>query len=164
MKNFKFLSVLLLFTSLLIFSCSVDESINENVVSELNLKGKDHKELIGKIINGTATITVDKSKLLKDWNTRLLTLNRSLNTKLNQLEIKVNTDKDLILVASSKEYSSSRILLVEGNNIFVVSLAGVTITCETVSCASNTGCEARRTGDCSPCSGDCKKTTTITDL
>lgn len=41
---------------------------------------------------------------------------------------------------------------------------GGTLSCHTVSCANDIGCTPTNAGlgwHCSPCSGDCKKTTTI---
>lgn len=52
-----------------------------------------------------------------------------------------------------------------GGYIVNAGTAGTTCTCKTVSCSSNWGCDSEVIGGackCSPCTGDCEKTTTTT--
>jgi len=77
-----------------------------------------------------------------------------MNAKLKSLSL-VKTNGEYYLKGYGDEYKST-MLLNKNSGGFLTSAA---VTCTTSSCAYSHGCEAKRDGTCSPCSGDCTKST-----
>lgn len=129
--------------------------------------------VIGKMVDGVPQITINKENVLQRWNEFLLA-DGNIDARLENLEIvKRNGDEGdkYLLIAKGREYKSS--ILIEfdeetGSFMFTNGNGGVigggTLTCTTKACSTSSGCEAYPISGCSPCKGDCSKSTTCPHL
>ncbi len=115
------------------------------------------KTVIGKLENGLAVLTVDKSKMIATYNEKLLKLS-GIDGKFTDVSIKITSDKQYFLVFKGNNYSSSFLVTPENSTLFVAP----TISCTTSECASEEfGCTPTVSGTaCRACSnkGKCTKT------
>ncbi|MCZ2130832.1 MAG: hypothetical protein LC109_11280 [Bacteroidia bacterium] len=115
------------------------------------------RTLIGYIENGNAVLSIDKSKMLSTYNSKLLKLS-GIDAKFSDINIKSTTDKQYFLVFKSATYLSTFSVIAENSQLFAV----VTISCTTSDCASEEfGCTPKVSGvACWPCNnkGKCTKT------
>lgn len=124
--------------------------------------------IAGEIINGTPTLTMEKSAILKAYNSNLLKYS-GIDGQFTDVSIKSGVGNIYFLLFTGKNYRSSLMLINNGGK-----LAPSGTSCTTPDCASEPhGCEVTYgTGPnvgtvyCSPCGnqGRCIKTSTNTSL
>lgn len=112
--------------------------------------------MVGKMINGLPTVTIDKNKYLDAWNV-FLHDNYNINAGLTKMEI-VRTNNGYNLLARGSSFKSSIFVTYNiSDGAFMINSGSV--SCTTTACSSTSGCEAWG-HSCTECSGDCTKTTT----
>ncbi len=111
---------------------------------------------VGKIKKGVPTFTGDASKMLPIWN-NFLAEQTHINANLKSIQI-IKKGNIYLMIARGNTYKSSiQIQYNSSKNIFL--MPNNTCTCTTSACSSTEGCESLGT-KCTPCNGDCVKSST----
>ena len=150
MKFLKFFFIIGLM--IITYSCSKDDNNKSKTNLNQNIEATSRSSAIGQIVNGTPKFTGNATAILTSWNNSL----PGLNPNLTQLSISQNLEGAYIIVATGDEYKSTRLLQLDGTVLSYNGGSGT--TCTTKSCSHDHGCEVTVDGRCSPCSGDCTKT------
>lgn len=118
-----------------------------------------NKTLVGKLENGSAVLTVDKSKMIATYNANLLRLS-DIDAKFTEVSIQTTSDNQYFLVFKGNSYSSSFTITADNSTLYVIP----TISCTTSECSSEEfGCTPTVTGTaCRACSNKGKCTKTVT--
>ncbi len=122
-----------------------------------------NKTFVGTLENGSAVLTVDKSKMLATYNENLLKVS-GIDAKFSELSILTASDKEYFLVFKGDTYISSFTVTAVNLELY----AANNISCTTSECASEEfGCTPKLSGvACRPCSnkGKCTKTVSSDSL
>ena len=157
----KFLIFLFLLSVGLLISCEKSNEFNDQ---EIDFKTAFNNKIYAK--KAGAQIQLDKAALAEMWKKEL-----DIDKKVELKEFRIikgkyaDTGQDFYQLKTISEdggTSISNALVMENG---LITLGKNTCKCETNSC-SWSGCDANQTSTrctCSPCSGDCKKTSTSTD-
>ena len=118
--------------------------------------------IVGKLENGKPYLTINEITALSELNAFLKT-NSSLNANLDKLTIIEKEQGRFILLATGTEYKSSINLIINANKSLEVES---TTVCTTKACSQSSGCEPKPFGQkgCTPCTGDCTKTTSSSKI
>ncbi len=124
----------------------------------LVLKGEVQAQVVGEVIDGVPTFTVDIDELIATYNANLLEVS-GIDGEFNAAELKIYDEGGYLLIFSGPDYKSVFLASNEDNQVMV---AGGT-SCTTSDCASeSTGCVPKSfLKGCTPCNniGKCTRTT-----
>lgn len=124
-------------------------------------------QVVGKIVDGTPTFTVNKTELTDVFNNNIQELT-DLNLNFKTVEIlDIDDEYFLVFLDEDKTARSALAITIEGGEVMFLNVQGGS-TCTTVDCSSSAiGCYPRSiVKGCTPCSnnGKCTRTSSYTSL
>ncbi|MFV0177921.1 hypothetical protein OBK27_13415 [Empedobacter falsenii] len=162
MKKHYLKTFCLFLLSFIVFSCSSDDSKNEDI-SQADANAKIENSIVGgKIANikdGKINLLVSKASINKGIENLIDPVNEN-SLSYNESKI-INIDNSYYLRSLSDNGLVTTTLLEESNNNGNISLLVGGISCTSKACAGTNGCvPAANKKSCTSCLGDCTKNVT----
>lgn len=151
--------LLYLFAFALLLNCSTDKA-NQQVDTArptVSVGSGAFRAAVGAVdqFSGKISFKQDQKVLLTEFNS-FLKKQSGITAKLKRLSID-QVNGNYYLRGFGNTYKSTMLLKKNADG----SLQSMGVSCTTSACATTSGCEVTADGTCSPCSGGCRKTTTL---